>query len=568
MLVSSDRIRTATAGTASTAAARALRLSPALTHHVSVRRGIALRVRDGAILRTDHYAPALEAAPTVLVRTPYGRGGASGLAARLLAERGFHVVLQSCRGTGGSSGLFQPMVNERNDGLDTVDWLRRQPWFTGVLGMFGPSYVGYTQWAIADVPEIAALATVVTASSFRDPIYAGDSFSLFSTLAWASYLAAQHEPWVSSTIEALRGNPRLWRALTHLPLQEADRLATGAEVAFYREWLALANADDSVRDAYWDGMDHAHRLDGLRAPVLMIGGWYDIFLPWQLRDYAALRATGATPYLTIGPWTHGSGGLLATSVRESIDWLRARLRDEPDAIRDKPVRLYVEGAGEWREYDEWPPPGTTAQPWYLHAGGGLAPAPPSVMSIVDKFRYDPTDPTPTVGGPLLLANASGPRDNRAVEVRPDVLTYSSPVLERDVEVVGPVSATVYVRASSPYHDVFVRLCDVESNGRSVNICDGLARLTPGSHPEGPGGTIVVTVELWPAAHRFRPGHRLRLQVSAGAHPRYARNPGTPDPVGTAVDLKPVEVEVWHDPHHPSAVHLPVHERPTGALKVR
>jgi uncharacterized protein len=557
VLVSTQRIRTATAGTATTAAARALRLSPALTRQVTVRRALAVRARDGAILRTDHYAPALESVPTVLVRTPYGRGGASGLAARLLAERGFHVVMQSCRGTGGSGGTFQPMRHERTDGLDTVDWLRRQPWFTGVLGMFGPSYVGYTQWAIADVPEIAALATIVTASSFRDPIYAGDSFSLFSTLAWASVLAAQSEPWVTSTIEALRGNPRLQKALTHLPLQEADRLATGAEVAFYREWLALANAEASERDAYWSEMDHAQNLATLRAPVLMIGGWYDIFLPWQLRDYAALRAAGATPYLTIGPWTHGSGGLLATSVRESTDWLRAQLRGESGAIREKPVRLYVEGAGEWREYDEWPPPGTTMQPWYLHRGGGLAPAPPSSTSTVDTFRYDPADPTPTVGGPLLLANAAGPRDNRPVEVRDDVLVYSSPALERDVEVIGPVTATLHLRASSPYHDVFVRLCDVEPSGRSVNICDGLVRLTPGSHPEGPDGTVAVTVDLWPAAHRFRPGHRLRLQVSGGAHPRYARNPGTGDAVFTAVELRPVDVKVHHDADHPSAVHLPV-----------
>jgi putative CocE/NonD family hydrolase len=304
-------------------------------------------------------------------------------------------------------------------------------------------------------------------------------------------------------------------------------------------------------------MDHAHRLATLPAPVLMIGGWYDIFLPWQLRDYAALRNAGATPYLTIGPWTHGSGGLLATSVRESIDWLRAHLRGESDAIRDKPVRLYVEGAGEWREYDEWPPAGATTEVWHLHSGGGLAPAPPSAKSTVDTFRYDPADPTPTVGGPLLLANAAGPRDNRPIEARADVLVYSSPVLERPVEVIGPVTATLYLRASSPYHDVFVRLCDVEPNGRSVNICDGLVRLRPGSHPEQPDGTIAITIDLWPAAHRFRPGHRLRLQVSGGAHPRYVRNPGTPDPVATAVDLKAVDVQVWHDPDHPSAVRLPV-----------
>jgi len=199
-------LRTATAGTATTAAARALRLSPPLTRNVSVRRGLAVRARDGAILRTDHYAPALESAPTVLVRTPYGRGGASGLAARLLAERGFHVVMQSCRGTGGSGGAFQPMRNERDDGLDTVDWLRRQPWFNGRLGTFGVSYVGYTQFAIADVPEIAAMVTAITASQFRDPTYSGGSYALYTTLAWASLVQAQSGPFLSNVVELLRGH--------------------------------------------------------------------------------------------------------------------------------------------------------------------------------------------------------------------------------------------------------------------------------------------------------------------------------------------------------------------------
>jgi uncharacterized protein len=237
-----------------------------------------------------------------------------------------------------------------------------------------------------------------------------------------------------------------------------------------------------------------------------------------------------------------------------VDWLRAQLRGETGAVRDRPVRLYVEGAGQWREYDAWPPPGTIAQPWYLQPGGGLAPTAPRGQSSVDRYRYDPQDPTPTVGGPLLLAHVSGPRDNRAVEARPDVLVYTSPVLDRDLEIIGPVTATVHVRGSSPYHDVFVRLCDVEPSGRSVNICDGLVRLNQrGAVPAEP----VVEVALWPAAHRFRAGHRIRVQVSGGAHPRYVRNAGTADPLATGTDLRPVEVEVWHDHDRPSSVTLPV-----------
>jgi putative CocE/NonD family hydrolase len=518
-------------------------------------------------LRTDHYAPVLrptqggpttlDVAPTVLVRTPYGRSGFNAIAARTLASLGFHVVMSSCRGTADSGGAFDPLRNERNDGLDTVDWLRRQPWFDGRLGTFGPSYVGYTQWAIADVPELTAMATAVTASQFRDPVYAGASFALHTTLAWVSILAAQKAPSLQGRIDALRGQPRLARALQHIPLGEADAVATGVEVEFFRRWLALAGADPAESEAYWRDLRHDGRVPDVRAPVLMIGGFSDIFLPWQIRDYAALRAAGARPQLTIGPWTHGSSGLLGATLRESAQWLRAHLRGDTGLLRRRPVRVHVENAG-WREYDDWPPYPGQDEPWFLHSGFRLDRADPK-SSTVDGFRYDPADPTPSVSGPVLLSNVSRPRDNRALEARPDVLVYTSDVLRQNLEIVGPVSATVYVVASQPYLDVFVRLCDVAPNGVSLNVCDGLERVTPGRFLTGADGVMRVDVELWPAGHRFRAGHRLRVQVSGGAHPRYARNPGTNSPLWSAdaTRMRSVDVQVWHDPDRPSAIRLPV-----------
>jgi len=552
----------ATVGTAVSAmAARALRLPPPLTRSVTVRRGIGLRARDGVILRTDHYAPMLPKAPTVLVRTPYGRTGVHAVAARMLAERGFHVAISSCRGTFGSGGVFDPMRHERTDGLDTVDWLRRQPWFTGVLGTFGQSYVGYAQWAIADVPELAAMATAVTASEFRGPTYSGDSFSLSTTLAWASLIQAQDGPWLANAVELLRGQPRLRRGLTHLPLGEADRVATGYEVGFFRRWVEHAGVEPARADGYWGDLGHEHRVPTVTAPVLMVGGWQDIFLPWQLRDYAALRASGTRPHLTIGPWTHGSSGLFATALRESIAWLRAHLRNEPMGVRERPVRVYVDGAGGWRELDDWPPAGSRTTSWFLQSRGGLAPSVPASPgggpTTADSFRYDPADPTPSVGGPLLMSNVAGQRDNRALEARSDVLVYSSAPLHTDVEVVGPVTATVYARASRAHFDIFARLCVVEPSGRSLNVCDGLARVTPGRFPVDADGVQAVAVELWPTAYRFRSGHRIRLQISGGAHPRYARNPGTGESLVSAVGLRPVQVDILHTPEHPSAVHLPI-----------
>lgn len=187
---------------------------------------------------------------------------------------------------------------------------------------------------------------------------------------------------------------------------------------------------------------------------------------------------------------------------------------------------------------------------------------PPVTSPPDEFRYDPADPTPSLGGPLLVAQRAGPVDNRPVEARPDVLTYTSAPLTGPVEVIGPVRAEIHVRSELPYLDVFVRLCDVDRRGRSWNVCDGLVRVTPDRFPADPCGALRVPVPLWPTAYRFAAGHRLRVQVSGGAHPRWARNPGTGEPLGTAVTLRVGWRQVLHDPTHPSAVLLPiVHSAP-------
>ncbi|WP_216592178.1 CocE/NonD family hydrolase [Verrucosispora sioxanthis] len=513
-------------------AAAALRLPPARTRRVTVTRDIALRVRDGVILRTDHYAPDLPAAPTVLIRTPYGRAGPMRLLCRLAAEQGFHVVIQSCRGTGGSGGEFQPFVHERDDGLDTLDWLRRQRWWTGAFGMFGASYQGFVQWALAaDAgPQLRAMVAVATASTTRDSTYAGESFALDTVLTWAELLQAQTVPWLARQWELKRGQPRLAAALAHLPLIEADRVATGVTVPFFQEWLR----HHTPQADYWRSRVFDDRLHLVGAPVAMVSGWHDIFLPAQLRDYTALRATGARPRLVVGPWTHGSPGLFVAALREGLRWLDTHLSDE--------------GAGEAAH------PADAAV--RLHVGGALSPADP-VPSPPDGFWYDPADPTPSLGGPLLVAQRAGPFDNRPVEARPDVLTWTSEPLTAAIEVVGPVRAEIHLRSELTYLDVFVRLCDVDARGRSWNVCDGLVRLDPQRFPADGTGAVVVPVEMWPTAHRFAPGHRLRLQVSGGAHPRYARNPGTGEPLGAAVTLRRGFREIMHDPDHPSAVVLPV-----------
>jgi uncharacterized protein len=537
------------------AVAGAFDLPQPQTRRVRATRAIGVRMRDGVTLRTDHLAPDLPEAPTILVRTPYGRGGPIGMVCRAAAEQGFHVVVQSCRGTHDSGGYFEPMRHEREDGLDTLAWLRLQPWYTGELCTFGTSYVGFAQWALAAdaKPDLKAMATVATASDFRSPTYAGGSFSWDTVLTWAALLSAQRGPRLSGAVELLRGQPRLRRGLAHLPLREADLVATGAEVAFIRDWLA------DPGDDYWAERGHVHRVSEVDIPVLMVGGWYDIFLPWQLRDYATLRAAGARPYLTVGPWTHGSFGMARQSLREAVHWFRAHTGQRAAVPREQPVRLHIGGADRWRDFADWPPAGAGTRDWFLAAGGRLTPTVAEPDAAVHRFRYDPADPTPALGGPRLVANVAGRRDNRPLEARPDVLVYSSAPLTATVSVAGPVTATVYTRAGGEHFDVFVRLCDVDVRGRSWNVCDGLIRVTPGALPRDGDGVQAVAVELWPTAYEFRPGHRIRVQVSGGAHPRFARNTGTGEPLATATRLRALEQAVLTGPRYPSAVHLSVLE---------
>jgi putative CocE/NonD family hydrolase len=326
-------------------------------------------------------------------------------------------------------------------------------------------------------------------------------------------------------------------------------MALGRPVPFFQEWLEHCEPDDP----YWTERVCAD-VSTVRAPVCMVGGWYDIFLPWQLRDYATLRGAGAQPRLVIGPWTHADPGLIPASVREGVSWFAAARNGGTTGG----VSVHIGGIDEWRDLPSWPPH-SRRTPWYLRPGMGLAPepptAPPGSEAAPDRFRYDPADPTPSPGGALLTTEA-GPKDNRVVERRPDILVYSGEELAEDLEAIGPVTATIRVRTSGEHFDVHVRLCDVHPDGRSVNLTDGIRRVCPGEAPPDSDGVRAVEVELWPIGHVFKRGHRLRVHVAGGAHPRSARNPGTGEPLGSATALRTVDFEVHHDAAHPSALHLP------------
>ncbi|WP_344131329.1 CocE/NonD family hydrolase [Luedemannella flava] len=530
----------------------------------TVRRKLRVPMDDGVDLIADLYVPtgAVDPPlPTIVVRSPYGRD--AGLThAPELAREGFTVLVQSCRGTCGSGGTFVPQLDEQRDGMATHRWVRRQPWFTGTVATFGESYLGYTQWAVAgrmrrEDPDNApdALCLNVTMPDFGAFTWDNGAFSLGNALGWSRMMDLKGLRGVLVRARlALRPDRKLAAAFDTLPLSRGDAVVAGRPISWYQDWLA----HEKLTDEYWTRQSHAASVPDVTAPVYMATGWYDIFLPWQLRTYAQLVAAGRPPRLTIGPWGHASAQ--NPFVVESVAFLKEHFAGVP-GTREAPVRAFLTGAGQWHDLPAWPPPGTATRPWHLHESGLLDPALPGGGST--RYTYDPDQPTPAVGGPGLGADA-GPVDNSAHERRPDVTVFRSAPLERAVVIAGEPVARIRFRSTAASADVFVRVCDVHPDGRSMTVCDGIRRIgSVGTSATDPrpddDGFVEVEVPLWPSFHEFAAGHRIGVQVSSGAHPRYARNPGTGQPAATAAVTVRAEQEISHGTGHPSRIDLPIRE---------
>jgi len=525
----------------------------------TLRRDVPVPMPDGVVLLGDHYRPARNDAPmpVVLIRSPYGRAGLAGTVfAAPLARRGFQVFMQSTRGTFGSGGQFRPFLHEQADGLATVAWLREQQWCDGRVAMTGGSYLGHTQWAIAPYvdPPLESVSLNITAAKITAAFYEHGAPGLRNALNWSGQIGRQERAALG-----LLPNPvqiaRMRKALRKLPLQAADVDVAGAPVAFWRDFVDHSACGDD----FWAPADHDRADLSRLPPVSMVTGWWDLFLPEQLRDYAAIRTVGVTATLIVGPWLHGEPGELRAMAQQDVAWLRRHF-DGGAPPDDPPVRVYLQQAGSWLKFGQWPPPGVVATPYYLRTAGRLAPEAEPGDPMPAWFVYDPAEPTPSAGGPVLQPPGKQV-DNGPIESRSDVLTYTSTPFAADQDLVGPVRARIFVRTETEYADVFVRLCDVDEKAVSRNIVDGIRRLSPDTVPAadveaGPDGVLTVEIELYPTAYRVLAGHRLRLQVSGGAFPRYARNFGTGQPFGTARSGQRCRFEIFADARRPSCVVLP------------
>jgi uncharacterized protein len=539
---------------------------------VEVQEGVELKTADGVALVSDIYRPRLSGkTPTILVRIPFSSTFKNRLATEVVgtfwASRGYTVVIQGTRGRYKSGGEFYPLLHERQDGQETLKWLAVQPWFDGRLGMWGGSAFGHTQWVIADqeAPGPTALIIQIASTSFREMFHPGNAFSLESALFWAVRSRGKEDQ--DPSLEQLE------RGYAGFPLIEADDRAVG-DIPFFNDWLRHAEADE-----YWQRVDGRDRARTIKAPVLLMAGWYDPFLPTQLRDFETLQReaspqVAAGSRLIIGPWTHADrvrfpdgstgGDYRPASLAPSLPWFDHHLLGRAlDKSLAAPVRIYVMGDNKWREEQEWPLARARTTPFYLGSGGRansaggdgrLAVTSPASGEAPDSFNYDPRGPVPSRGGAMLTSRA-GIALQGDVEARPDVLVYSTPALEEDLEVTGPVSAILYVTTTAPNTDFSVKLVDVHPNGQAYNVSDGILRR---AYPDNArGAPTEITVQLWPTSMVFHRGHRVRVEVSSSNYPRYDRNPNTGRDIATETEPRPARQTVFHSASAPSRIVLPV-----------
>jgi hypothetical protein len=518
-------------------------------------------------------------------------------------QAGYAVVLQDCRGRFASEGKFTPIVNEANDGADTVAWIAQQPWSTGQIGTVGGSYLGFTQWLLArEQPEaLRAMAPAITTSDYYQAPWrhTGGVFELGMSLHWSlgmvpEELQRRMRQGKASrehldTLMQMMGN--VAAQFEHLPLVDMPLLRDFAPSYF--EWLA-----HPTYDAYWRGMAHKEYYEQITVPALHIGGWYDIFLGGTLENYTGMKQRGGSALarqhqrLLIGPWSHGvmtgvfperTYGLMASGdaadlVGVQLRWYDHWLKGEDNGVeQDKPVKLFVMGLDQWREEDDWPLPDTQFRPYYLHSGGhantaagnGTLSTEVPAEEAEDLYLSDPRRPVPTVGGAILLSLGldQGPRDQRSVEAREDVLCYSTPALEEPVEVTGPIELVLFVSSSACDTDFTGKLVDVYPDGRAEILTDGILRARyreSFTEPKllEPGQIYELHLDLWATSNLFKAGHRIRLEVSSSNFPRFDRNTNTGGVIETESEQDFVTAinRVYHDAARPSHLLLPIIER--------
>ena len=565
------------------------------TQSVVVEFDIPVPMRDGVRLRANVYRLPEGRWPVLLTRLPYGKDlplGGSVLDPLQAARRGYVVIVQDTRGRFASEGEFRPFETEAEDGVDTIAWAAGLPYADGQVGMFGASYFGFTQWSAA-VHGPPALKAMVPFITWSDPLnglaFRGGALELGTTAHWGllmgfDQLVRQHRSDRQALGAAIISLGREVDELgasgyASLPLAEFEPLRRQSVSPRFFDQIAQPMAL-----GHYDALTIAGKHERVQVPTFNVGGWYDIFLSDTIANFVAMQRHGQPSKLLIGPWTHsvrgnpvgdldfGFGSQIGL-INFEMDFGRLQLRwfdhwlkgIDTGMLAEAPIRLFVMGTNVWRDEQEWPLRRAVETPFYLRASGGLSTEAPDAEPP-DRFTYDPSHPVPTHGGALLMAPEfpGGPVDQRRIEARPDVLTFTTPPLERDTEVTGPVTMRLWACSSAPDTDFVARLVDVYPDGRAYNLTDGIIRARYRDATGGgeaallePGQPYAFAIDLWATSNVFRAGHQIRLQVTSSNFPRWDRNPNTGHPFGQDAELHSAEQTILHDREHPSHVLLPL-----------
>jgi putative CocE/NonD family hydrolase len=541
---------------------------------VKIEIGVYIPMRDGVDLAANIFRPDKPGKfPVLVVRTPYGKNSGQHFGfGRFFAGKDYVYIAEDSRGRHDSEGTFHGMHDEAEDGYDTIEWAAAQPWSDGNVGTMGGSYGGENQWmaAVTRPPHLKAMIALVSPPGpwYNIPFQYGALVLL--TLDW-DIMTSGHASQNSRELG-------LDQVITKLPLVTLDEVAAGKAVHLWK-----ANFFHPTYDDYWKLVDYERRWDKVDVPVLHISGWYDDDQPGTFRNFTAMRRLGRKGQkMMIGPWPHAINsvtkmGILDFGAASQIDlqatmlgWFERWLKGKDNGVdREAPVRVFVMGANTWRDEPDWPLPATQWTKYYFHSGGKanthsgdgvLSPVPPK-KEPPDAYAYDPADPTPFIMR-ASSAQVGGPDDYKPVGERKDVLVYTTPPLEQDTELTGPLSVKLYASSSAPDTDWNAMLMDVYPDGYALRLNDGVIRASfresfENPSPIEPGKIYEYTIDCWATSMLIKKGHCLRVHIASAAFPKFDRNLNTGRPWGMDAEMQVARQTVYHDAKHPSHIVLPV-----------
>ncbi len=532
-------------------------------------------MRDGTKLSTDLYLPKGKGPfPVLLGRTPYGNHDPLRIAGKVwMAQRGMAFAFQDCRGRHDSEGEWEPFRSERRDGFDTLTWLAKQKFCSGNIGMMGGSYEGYCTWIVAPEahPALKAIAPLVP---LPDPVinvpYQNGAF-FWNMLVWGLMVFGK----TNQTV----GNINWTRYYRYLPLRKMDE-AIGMKSRAWRNWM-----DHPTFDAWWKEVCYMHEWAKVNIPVLHICGWYDDDGISTYKNFPGMRANGKTPQardsqrLIVGAWPHKVN--MSSKVGEIdfgpqavinlnaiiLKFFARHLAGEAHDKKPEPrCRLFLMGENQWRGFSDWPIPKAVTTKFYLHSKGNansllgdgmLSTDKPTSTEEPDCYTYDPKDPAPYVTDPVSLQLGEA-CDQQAIERRMDVLVYSTAPLKDDIIVCGRVFAELFISTDVKGTDFTAKLVDVWPNGKAIQICDGVQRAEfrnslAKAEWLKQNEIYKVAVDVWATGIRFLKGHKIRLEISSSAVPKFTPHLNTDTDQADETEPVIAHQTVHHTGDYPSAL---------------